>query len=355
MSNNEIYYKYISPRLPDTVLDFHTHVWRSDHWLKKPGDEMEHRDNDTGLFTAAKYVTCLTDYPFHTLMDDAGLSFPDKEYYAVCFGCPTPQADTGTTNSYVTSGAKEKADLFPLIVAGGGKIIPRELEMQLDTGGYFGYKVFLNWVGDDYKDIRVEDMLTEEEIEIANRRHLVVLLHVPRSGRLADPVVQAGVRKLAAACQNARIVLAHCGRCYHPFEMSRAIASVADLHNVYMDTSMVMEPIVIETAIRAMGAGRLVFGTDFPVAAMRGKRVNIGTHWVDVVGEGYPESQYRVPADNIPQLYMAQEIALAVIIAADAAGVSGKSLKDIFYNNGMEILERVKTSDKNASIIGIRL
>jgi len=40
-------------------------------------------------------------------------------------------------------------------------------------------------------------MLGPEEMELADELRLVVLLHVPRAGRLADPVVQAGVRDYA--------------------------------------------------------------------------------------------------------------------------------------------------------------
>ena len=72
-----------------------------------------------------------------------------------------------------------------------------ELERALATRAYKGYKVFLNWFGDDYGERTIEDMLGPVEMEPADRRRLIVLLHVPRAGRLADPVIQEGVRTLA--------------------------------------------------------------------------------------------------------------------------------------------------------------
>ena len=320
------YDEYISPRLPDKILDFHTHVWMPDQWIKKP--------------ETSWYVATDTEYPLAALMEDGRLSFPDKEFYAVCFGHPTPVVNTALTNAYVAKSTKKELRLYPLLVAGSGKVAPDVIERELNNNGFLGYKVFLDWHGNEYGSIRVEDMLNEAEIEIADRRRLVVLLHVPRSGRLADPVIQAGVRKLSKACPNASIVLAHCGRCYHPLEMNMAVASIANLENVYMDTSMVMEPIVVMKAIKAMGAGRVLFGSDFPVANMRGKRVNIRDHWVDIVAQGYPQCQYRVGSDAFNTMYMAQEIALSVVIAADAAGIDQEALNGIFYNNGIKILER---------------
>lgn len=45
-------------------------------------------------------------------------------------------------------------------------------------------------------------------------------------------------------------------------------------------------------------SGRLLFATDFPMAAMRARRVWVMDHWVDVVLPGYPASAYRVSGDT---------------------------------------------------------
>ena len=342
MNIDPFYEENVAPRLPGRLLDFHAHLWMADQWLRKAGAEDINNSADLGFSPAANYVSTELEYPVRTLMEDGGRCFPGKDYHAVCFGQPTPAVDTGMTNAYVAGSAKGNPRLFPLMVAGSGKIQPRAIEDELDANGFFGFKVYLDWIGNDYGSIRVEDMLTDAEMEIADRRCLVLLLHVPRAGRLADPEIQAGVKRLSRNCPNASIVLAHCGRCYHPIEINRAIASVADLGNVYMDTSFVMEPIVLLAALKVMGAGRLLFATDLPIAAMLGKRVNIRDHWVDVVAKGYPECQYRVPSGAFTPMYIAQEIALAVIIAADAAGLGDEdSLGNIFYRNGMGLLGRV--------------
>jgi len=336
---DRFYMEQVAPMLPGEILDFHTHIWMADQWLRIPGSENISDSAGLGVSPAARYMSTELEYPAGSLEGDLLRSFPGKRCFAVCFGQPTPAVDTADTNKYVAESANEDPRLFPLMVAGSGRIPPGAMEDELDLRGFFGYKVFLDWIGNDYGNIRVEDMLSEAEMEIADRRRLVVMLHVPRAGRLADPEIQAGVRNLAVSCPNAAIVLAHCGRCYHPLEMNRAIGPIADLENVYMDTSMVMEPIILEKAIRSIGAGRLLFATDFPVAAMKGKRVNIRDHWVDVVASGYPECQYRVPSDAFTPMCMAREIALSVIIAAEAAGVGEGALEGIFYGNGMKLLK----------------
>ena len=326
------YNEYIASRIPANILDFHAHIWKQEQWI-----------NGKNVLAAEseRYMVTEKEYPAAALAEDAGLCFPGKKYYAVCFGHPAPVCDTDMTNAYVAECAGNDGGLFPLIVAGGGRVSPDKLEEQLDKNGFFGYKVFLNWVGNDYGHIAVEDMLTPFERKLADRRRLIILLHVPGAGRLADPEIQRGVINLAQECPNANIVLAHCGRCYHPLEIIKAAPAMkimAGLGNVYMDTAMVMDPAVIETAIKIMGPDKLLFATDFPVAAMRGRRVNIMDHWVDVVEKNYPDSDYRVASDMFSATYMAREICLAVIIAAETAGLDANSFNDIFFENGMKLL-----------------
>ena len=214
-------------------------------------------------------------------------------------------------------------------------------EQALDSGGFFGFKVFLNWLGDHYGDKRVEEMLGPTELALANERRLVVLLHVPRAGRLADPVVQRGVRWLARQCPEASIVLAHCGRCYGPAEMQAAIGALRDLPNVSLDTSMVMDPIGLQIALNEIGPGRLLFASDFPVAAMRGRRVQVMDHWVDVVLPGSAPSAFRVDGE-IHATFMALEICLAIRWAAELTGLKRAAVHGIFWDNGMRLLRRVR-------------
>ena len=123
--------------------------------------------------------------------------------------------------------------------------------------------------------------------------------------------------------------------------MRRAIGSIRDLPNVWMDTSMVMDPLVLQIALEAIGPGRLVFGTDFCVAAMRGRRVRVMDHWVDVVLPGRPQSAFRVQSDNMRATFMAVEIAVAVRDAAERVGLSEADRHAIFFENGMALLDRV--------------
>ena len=325
------YHDSVAPVLPPEVLDFHAHTWLSDHWRELPWQA-----DGTG----GKYMVVEPRYPKERLAADGARLFPDRPYNAMCFGYPTPAADLDATNAY-TAEAGHQRGLFPLMVVGRGSWPSEELERRIVEGGFFGYKVLLNWYGDDYGNVTIDNMAGPDEMRVADALSLIVLLHVPRSGRLADPVIQRGVAELARAYPKARIVLAHCGRCYLPDQMRAAAPFLGDLPNVFVDTSMVMDPLALQILFEHVDASRVLFGTDLPVAAMRGRRVYVMDHWVDVVLEGYPPSAYRVASDDIRATFMAWEIVLAVRRAGEAAGLTEGRIRDIFYANGMNLLRGV--------------
>ncbi len=328
--NDDYYQREIAPCLPPAVLDFHTHTWNADNWKERPWDT----NQDGG-----RYMVTDAYYPPERLLSDGRKAFPDRNYEAVCFGYPTPAVDWEKDTAYVAAAARNNTGLWPLLLGGPDLGISRErYERALDADGFHGFKVFLNWYGDAYGDKRVEKMVGPVERALANERRLVVLLHVPRRGRLADPEIQAGVRWLARECPQAKIVLAHCGRCYLPSEMKAAIGCLRGLDNVWMDTSMVMDPLVLQIALNEIGPARLLFGTDFPVAAMHGRRVRVHDHWVDVVAPGNPPSAYRVVGEGIQAGPMAWEIVLAIRWAAELTGISDTERNRIFYDNGKGLL-----------------
>ncbi len=332
------YRSEIAPLLPKEILDFHAHVWRVQDWKEVPWEKGR---------TGAKYMVTDETYTMESLLEDGRRMFPGKRFSAVCFGMATPAADLEKTNAYTTTAAHIRG-MFPLHVTGKGTLDKEELKRQMIENGFFGYKVLLNWHGNDYGRIRVQDMIGSEEMKLADSMKLVVLLHVPRNGRLADPVIQRGVRELSTRYPNVSIVLAHCGRAYLPSEMKAAYPSIVDLKNVYLDTSMVMDPTVLQMLFENIESSRILFGTDLPVARMRGRRVYVMDHWVDLVLSGPPESAYRAHADNIRATFMVYEIILAIQRGGEMAGLGAERIRDVFGANGMRLLDRVRPAAQQA-------
>ena len=326
------YRKHLAAALPPIVLDFHAHSWCREHWREIPWDV-----NAPG----GGYVTTQVHYPLDEMLSQGALLFPDRRYQAVCFGQPTPAVEHLACDNYLAENAT--ADCFPLLLAGMGERNKEALRRRVLAGGFYGYKVILDWCGNDYGHIRIPDMLTEEAMALADEMQLVVLLHVPGGERLASPQTQQDVRELSRRHPGAQIVLAHCGRCYLPDEMWRAVDCLRDLQNVYLDTAMVMDTDVLEILFQNLDSRRILFATDLPVAIMRGRRVSVGTHWVDLVrDEGYPPAAYRVPSRDANATFMVYEIVRAILLAGRLVGLADEAVSHVFYQNGRTVLDRVQ-------------
>lgn len=338
------YYENIASLLPTKVLDFHAHCWKMEHWFETPWET----EREGG-----KYMVSTKEYSAEQLFEDGSRIFADRQYEAVCFGMPTPSADMDKCNKYVSE-ISSGFNAYPLLIAGSNMASKSSLEQMLNNENFFGYKVFLNWFGDDYGNISVDQMIGKEEMELADALGLVVLLHVPGSKRLADKKTQDIIMKYSKSYPNASIVLAHCGRCYHPDEMRAAVNFLKGLENVYLDTSMVMEPAVLQIIFETINSKRVLFGTDFPIAGMRGRRTYVMDHWVDVVLDGYEPSGFRVASSGIRATFMAYEIVLAIKRAAEAVGLSEGELKGIFYDNGKAVLEHVTDGRQMQKLMQLR-
>lgn len=336
------YESEIACHLPSRILDFHAHVWTRDQWLAGSDGESsaDVESTSSGVSSGTRYMTTTLDYGLDHLLRDAETIFPRQQYNAVCFGRPTPMVDIQKTNSYVVDCSRTHG-IYPLMVVGRDHYPKSLLNDQILRHGYLGYKVFLDWQGNDYSERTISQMLGPAEMELADDLGLTIMLHVPGADRLADPNTQAQVRDYALRYPNSRIVLAHCGRCYLPSELQRAIEAVRDLENVFLDTSMVMDPLTLRIVFEQIDSRRVLFGTDFPVAAMRGRRVYAMDHWVDLVCEGYPESDYRVASNNFRATFMAYEIIAAIRMGAELAGLSRSDTERVFYQNGVDLLTHV--------------
>lgn len=228
----DYYRREIAPSLPPVVLDFHTHAWSADNWKERPWAT----DKSGG-----RYMVTDEFYPPEQLLADGRAAFPDRVYEAVCFGYPTPAVDWEKDTTYVAAAARAHRGLWPLLLGGPALGVSRErYEQALVTGRFHGFKVFLNWYGDDYGNLRVEEMFGPAELGLANERRLVVLLHVPRRGRLADPEHRKNVMKFCprygTAITETLFMTSRDGRTFHRWGEAFIRPGIERKHNwVYGD------------------------------------------------------------------------------------------------------------------------
>jgi glutamate-1-semialdehyde 2,1-aminomutase len=171
--------------------------------------------------------------------------------------------------------------------------------------------------------------------EIAHDRGLVITVHLVRERAIADPVNSAYVREKCARYPRAKLVLAHVGRSFNAANARTGLAMIEGLANVWLDTAVVCEPGPFIQAVRRFGAGKLLWGADFPDSEIRGRCVTIGEgfFWVQ------PDTVSRAPGySGFAPVLAGLESLRALLEAADYLGWGRSELAAIFRDNALRML-----------------
>lgn len=259
-----------------------------------------------------------------------------------CFGTPNRKADLEAASKYTGKIADGKR-VFGMALVSPKDDIADVKHRIMDYGliGYKPYRNFVDWM--DYEDVTIFDMLSEEQMEFADEKGLAITLHIPKAARLADPANQKQMVEICQRYPNAKVIFAHIGRAYYMQNIIGYLDGIRKCENAYVDTAMVNHPGVLEYTFNNFPRERIVFGSDAPIALLRGKSVEINNQYAYLMGEDYAIGSTIYDADNAVQFTtFFYEQLRGVKEAACKAGLSSKELEDFFYNNIYNLLSGIK-------------
>ena len=122
--------------------------------------------------------------------------------------------------------------------------------------------------------------MPEHQIAVADRRGLLIMMHIAKRDAIADRENLADITRLCEQYPNARWILAHCARSYSSWAIEKAAATLRPLKNVWYDTSSVCESDAMDALYTAVGSDRVMYGSDdIPVGVLRGKYISFGFAW----------------------------------------------------------------------------
>jgi hypothetical protein len=309
--------------LPDKVLDFHVHI------LNK-GVVPEGQFYRSGGHPIVKY-------DFDDLVADLAEVYPGRETYAVCFGTPHVGYDMAYNNRYVA----ERSDgrrFFPLRLFDPNETDRAAVRREIVEGRFLGIKPYLNYVKKaDLNAVEIHEMLPAWIMEIVNELGLIVMLHIPRKGRLADPVNQRQVVELCERYPAARIVLAHIGRAYYLKNVVDGLDPLRSLRNLWYDLAMLNNWEVLEHLFKSVPTEKILYATDIPVALAPGKSVEINDQYTYVT----PVPWHLSISDDHRKLvftsFLYEELR-AIKKAVARLGLDKAFVRAVFYENGMRLL-----------------
>lgn len=321
------YRQYLEDFLPDHIIDVHSHVGR-----------MHHVDRSAAkrAFWADRICAAMT---FESLLRIYSKLFPGKEVRPVSFAFPRPNVYLDEANAYVGHTA-QKLGAWSLLVT-RPSWSEAEVLQRVKAEGHVGLKPYFSLVeGVPGDQVTIFDCLPHLHLELANRYGWLVMLHIPRAERLADPVNLSQIKEICATYPRVKLIIAHVGRAYCPRYAIEGLPALRDCKDLYYDISANCNQEVFEMLIRQVGPQRILFGSDLPIVAMRARRVCEGDNYINYVRKARWEDEHtrRDPEKEDTFTFFLYEEIAAFRRAAQATGLSRADVEDVFYHNARRLL-----------------
>ncbi len=341
--DTECYQKNIRDFLPPIIVDIHTHVYVNN-------DAVSDRSLDSRLVSWTTKVA--NQNTVGDLFETYRLMFPDKMVIPLMFPSPMHAKDIDAVNQYILDASKEGKS-YGLMLS-KPEWNPTRFEDALLSGDYKGAKVYLNFspVYIPRNEIRIYDFLPPAHLEVLNRHERIVMLHIPRDGRLKDPVNLAQMMEIEERYPKVKLIIAHVGRAYSREDVGDAFEVLASTKNMLFDFSANTNEWVFEQLLKTVGPKRILFGSDLPITRMRMRRISEKGTYVNIVPKGLygnlsndPHMREAEELEGEKLTFFLYEEILAFKKAAIATMLTKEDLEDVFYNNGMNLLSSIENKD----------
>lgn len=341
--DKKVYEEELRDWLPAEIFDVHTHVWL-DH-LVDWKDVNEANKNKRTVTWPSKVAL---DNSLEDLQETYKEMLPGKQVEALMF---TEKRASAANNAYVAECAKKSG--WPALYYSHPEESADEIETKIREGHFLGLKSYLD-LAPRYlpeNEIRVFDFFPKHQLERLNEMGAMMMLHIPRPGRLKDPVNLAQMLEIYEKYPRIRLIIAHIGRAYVPEDIGNAFDILENAPDMMMDFTANCSEEVIEETLRRRGAEHLMFGSDMPILRMRMRRITENGHYVNLVprgayGDVSGDSNMREVSNEEAEhlTFFLYEELLAFKKASERLGLSRKDIEDVLCNNARRYIKEAKKS-----------
>lgn len=337
--DRQVYETELRDFLPEKMIDMHTHVWLDR--FKAHSEEAFSRVVQWPSLVAKENSV-------EDLIETYRLMFPDKQVTPLMFSSIKEGDDFDGLNNYISDSSQKYG--FPALLYARPEWSGKEIEKRVVEGGFLGLKVYLN-LAPTYipqSEIRIFDFLPPHQLEVLDQHRWIVMLHIPRDGRLKDPINLAQMKEIERNYPGVQVIIAHVGRAYCPEDVGNAFEVLSETEHMRFDFSANTNDWVFEQLIKAVGPKRILFGSDLPILRMRMRRICEQGMYVNIVPQGLygdvsgDKNMREVSGAEAAKLsfFMYEEI-LAFKRAAERTGLTQKDITDIFYENARSLIDSI--------------
>ena len=340
--DREVYEKELKDFLPQKILDVHTHVYLKEFFPPKPLAPGEVKRTVTWPSLVA------ADDSIEDLQETYRLMLPGKDVTALMF---SNSGRSQQANDYVADASHRSG--FPALYFSAPEESPEEVERQIRKGGFLGIKGYLS-LSPKYipeAEIRIFDFFPKAQLKKMDEMGAIVMLHIPRNGRLKDPVNLAQIMEIKQEFPNIRLIIAHIGRAYTKEDVGNAFETLDQAPDLMYDFCANCCEYAITEVIRHAGVKHVMYGTDMPILRMRTRRIEENGTYINLVppglyGDPKQDKHLReVSAEEAEKItFFLYEELLAFKRAAKTLGLSRQDIEDIMYNNAHDLIEGARRS-----------
>lgn len=328
--DKQVYAAELQEFLPERIIDCHTHIWKQEFGGETPAK---------GCVSWTRMVAkdCTGEDLLQTYRD----LFPGKRVTPVLFG--QPEADLKQTNAYTRDCAHRFG--LPALYCTSYAMPAEFLEKEVTQGGFSGLKPYLNnspaYIPGN--EVRIFDFLPPEHLRLADRHGWAVMLHIPRPGRLRDPLNIAQLLEIEEKYPNIKLIVAHIGRAYAEEDLGDAFSILKNTVHMRFDfTANTLDQAMI-ACLEAVGPERLLFGSDLPITKMRMYRTTENGVYYNHVPRGLygdvsADPHMRETDEKQITNFLYEEL-LAFKRAASALHLTKQEIAAVLYGNAAALFQ----------------
>ena len=343
-NDRRIYEEELRDFLPEKIIDVHTHVGCPEfNPPAPPKDPKEEKRTVVWPSLVAK------KYDMEALQETYELLFPGKQVNTLMF---SNNGHGEAVNNYVSAAAKRTGN-WALYYSHPTQSAD-EVEQKVREGGFLGLKSYLD-LAPKYlpgNEIRIFDFFPKHQLARMNEMGAIVMLHIPRSGRLKDPVNLNQILEIKHEFPNVRLIIAHIGRAYTKEDVGNAFTDYLDtVPDLMYDFCANCCEYAITELLRHAGPKHAMFGLDMPILRMRTHRIEENGTYINLVPPGLygdpsqdPHLREVSPEEAEKITFFAYEELLALKRACKTLGLTKQDVEDIMYNNAKNLIDGARKS-----------
>ena len=334
-ADKDYYENFFAGFLPAEMCDVHVHTWRKDQFYAEP--QFPQRGEDWADLIEQENST-------ESLKTDYSEMFPDINIHSLLFGWVGTKSNLTENNRYIGEYVRSNPGNFGLAVT-RPDWDTEETVRQIEENGLVGMKPYITFVNPAIPtaEITIFDMLSEKQLKLADDRGYVCMLHLPRPGRMADPVNLEQLLTIDDKYPNAKVIVAHLGRCYSDEDLGNAFEILARTKNLCFDFSGNTNENNIRKSIETFGPERVMFGSDLPLTHIHLKRIYENGHYINLINaKERPQinnaSYMRTMPEADGYAFFLYEVLGAFRKASDQLGLNRTEINNVLCGNAKRLL-----------------